>query len=86
MRKGGIIIFDDPFNLNAEAFVDFYDYYGSKAYKPMIYIVNKLFICTSDFHTRYATYIRKHMATKYKFKENVDTIFGRKGHRYFSYP
>ena len=87
MREGGIIIFDDPFNTHAEvrqAIVDFYDYYGSKAYKPLIYISNKLFICTSDFHTRYMTYIRKHMTTKYKLKEKVDTIFGREGYRYFS--
>ena len=87
MREGGIIIFDDPFNTNAEvrqAIVDFYDYYGSKAYKPLLYTSNKLFVCTSDFHGIYMAYIRQKLAKKYSMQEKKDDIFVREGHPYFS--
>ena len=84
MRKGGLIVFDDP-NLKTVTvgIANFFDYYGTSGFTTLLKIANKLFVCTSDYYDIYKNYIRAHLARKYKLKETTDDIYTRDGHMYF---
>ena len=89
VREGAILVFDDArFRREEEVdegIQDFFFLFGDSAFKPLLYVANKLFVCTSKYHNIYVKYIRRHIKTVFKLREVKGNIYQTKSdHIYFT--
>ena len=88
-REGGILVFDDVgYRWETQVdqgITDFFSYFGYSAFRPLVIITNKLFVCTNTFYARYMDYIRKHLAARYGLEEVTRYLYSQNEmHTYFT--